>query len=70
MSVILSNKVFQFREQMLLSALKLEIQGLRKSKGPSVYSIIKREYKLLGNRQSVYDQFKALLESREEVSTG
>ena len=31
-----------------------------KSRGRSAYSIIKSEFGLKGNRQSVYDQFKAI----------
>jgi hypothetical protein len=31
-----------------------------KSRGPSAYAIIKREYGLRGNKQSVFDQFKAI----------
>ena len=45
----------------LCGALKLELLGM-KSRGPSAYAIIKREYGLRGNQQSVFDQFKAIKE--------
>ena len=51
--------VDMFRMIALCGALKLELLGM-KSRGPSAYAIIKREYGLRGNRQSVFDQFKAI----------
>ena len=50
-----------FRMIALCGALKLELLGM-KSRGPSAYAIIKREYGLRGNQQSVFDQFKAIKE--------
>lgn len=43
------------------SALKLELAGLRHSRG-SVYAHIKKVYGLRGNKQSVYTQFCELVE--------
>lgn len=43
------------------SALKLELVGLKHSRG-SVYAHIKRTYGLRGNKQSVYTQFCELCE--------
>lgn len=43
------------------SALKLELAGLRHSRG-SVYAHIKKAYGLRGNKQSVYTQFCELVE--------
>jgi len=51
--------VDMFRMIALCGALKLELLGM-KSRGPSAYAIIKREYGLRGNKQSVFDQFKAI----------
>ena len=51
--------VDMFRMIALYGALKLELLGM-KSRGPSAYAIIKREYGLRGNKQSVFDQFKAI----------
>ncbi len=42
-------------------ALKLELKGLRNSRG-SVYAHVKRVYGLRGNKQSVYTQFCELCE--------
>ena len=51
------------------SALKLELAGLRHSRG-SVYALIKRVYHLRGNKQSVYTQFCELVEkAKGEVTT-
>lgn len=46
------------------SALKLELKGLKMSRG-SVYAHIKRTYGLRGNRQSVYTQFCELVEQKK-----
>ena len=48
-----------YRMIALCGALKLELLGM-KSRGRSAYSIIKQEYGLRGNRQSVYNQFVAV----------
>ena len=48
------------RMATLKSALKLEIAGLKR-RGRSVYSIIKEEFGLKGNKQKVRDQFATLL---------
>lgn len=44
-----------------LAALKLEIAGIRHSRG-SVYAHIKKAYGLRGTKQRVYDQFSLLVE--------
>lgn len=49
-----------YRLKVLLSALKLEVLGMKR-RGPSVYSIVKREFNLKGSRQSVYEQFKLIV---------
>ena len=42
--------------------LKLEMAGLKISRGTSAYSIIKKEFGLKGNRESVYTQFCEVVE--------
>jgi len=42
-------------------ALKLEILGLRNSRG-SVYAMVKKQYGFKGNKQSVYDQLCAYID--------
>ena len=60
MSAISGNEhIVLFRMSVLEKALKLELLGM-KSRGRSAYSIIKSEYGLKGNRQTVYDQFRQL----------
>ena len=44
------------------AALKLEANGLRASRGRSVYSYVKKTYGLRGNKKSVYTQFCELCE--------
>ena len=63
MTVILTGKAINdYRAKVLLSALKLECLGMKRS-GPSIYSIVKRDYNLKGNKQSVYNQLESILAS-------
>ena len=59
MSVITGDNIDLFRMSVLEKALKMELLGM-KGRGRSAYSVIKSEFGLKGNRQSVYDQFKAI----------
>ena len=54
------NETLLFQQLATLYALKLECLGMKRN-GPSVYSIIKRDYNLKGTKQSVYDQLKSIL---------
>jgi hypothetical protein len=49
------------RMATLKSALSLELKGMTR-RGRSVYSIIKEEFNLKGNKQRVYDQYCELYE--------
>ena len=60
-TVITGENIEVYRLMVLLSALKLEMLGIKRSKGRTAYSIIKSEFNLKGNRQSVYDQFKLIV---------
>ena len=58
-----------YRQRVLLKGLKLELIGMRMSRGRTCYSMIKQEYGLKGNKQSVYDQFKLISDkAMEEMS--
>ena len=65
MTAITGNNIDLFRMSILEKALKLELLGM-KGRGRSAYSVIKSEFGLKGNRQSVYDQFKVYVSSRRE----
>lgn len=47
------------------SCLKMEIAGLGR-RGRSAYAIIKEQYGLRGNKQSVYTQFCELIEKEKQ----
>ena len=59
MMIIGKEKTLAFRKLFLLNALRTEIDTGRRltNKVPSAYSIIKKEYKLTGNKENVYRQF-------------
>lgn len=50
-----------FRLLSLKSALKLECLGMKR-RGQSVYSIVKAEYGLKGNKKSVLKQLEQIIE--------
>ena len=50
-----------FRMKVLLRGMELEGKGMRLSRGASCLSIVKREFGLKGNRDSIIAQFKTLL---------
>lgn len=56
-----SGSIQLFRLMTLRSMLKLELSGLRVSKGRTAYSILKSELRLHGQRQAVLAQVDALL---------
>jgi len=60
--VLTGSQIDEFRAKVLLSGLALECKGLKR-KGRSIYSIVKSEYNLRGNKISVYNQLKTILES-------
>jgi hypothetical protein len=61
-TVLTGEAINQYRAKVLLSALKLECLGMKRN-GPSAYSLIKKEFNLKGNKQSVYNQFESILAS-------
>jgi hypothetical protein len=50
-----------FRLVVLRSALALEIKGIRAWRGRSAYMLIKQEFGLRGNRESVLAQFEGIV---------
>ena len=54
-----------FRMSVLEKALRLELLGM-KGRGRSAYSVIKSEFGIKGNRQSVHEQFKAMIAVERE----
>ena len=61
------NNVNLYRLCALKSALKLEILGMKR-RGQSVYSIIKNDFDLKGNKQRVFEQFSAKVEALKAMN--
>ena len=70
MTAITGTDIDLFRMSVLEKALKLELLGM-KGRGRSAYDIIKSEFSIKGNRQSVYNQFVAHRQAKiaEEKAT-
>ena len=54
-------QINEFRYLTILRGLKLEIHGLRVSRGMTMYALIKKELGLSGSRESVYNQLADML---------
>ena len=63
------NEINAFRLLSLQKALKLELKGLKVSRGISAYKIIKEEFNLKGNKQNVLDQYTKILEDNNILKT-
>ena len=59
-------KIKLYEMLVLRSALKLEMLGLKMSKGKTAYSAIKHLFNLKGSRQKVYDTFKQIIETTKQ----
>ena len=51
---------------VLRSALKLEMVGLKMSKGRTAYSAIKQMFSIKGNRQKVLNIFNEIIEVQQK----
>lgn len=51
-----------YRMAALRGALRLEMLGLGRSRRPSAYSLIKRDYGFRGSREAVYTQISERIE--------
>jgi len=56
-------KIELCRMLVLEKMLRLEILGLKMSRGKTAYSAIKKEYNLKGNRQKVYDTMTEIIDT-------
>ena len=63
-----ADQITHYRKKVLLSALALEIGGMKR-RGHSAYSIIKQETGFKGSRQKVYDQFKRLVDEESRKAS-
>ena len=59
------DQIDMFRLLALKGALTLECKGMKR-RGRSVYSIVKEEFGLKGNKENVLKQFTELVEKRKE----
>ena len=63
------DQINAFRLLALQKALKLELKGLKVSRGISAYKIIKEEFNLKGNKQKVLDQYTKILQDKNILKT-
>tara|TARA_R110000803_G_scaffold192258_2_gene255036 strand:- start:126 stop:332 length:207 start_codon:yes stop_codon:yes gene_type:complete len=65
MTMISGEQIPVYRLVVLKQALRLELKGMRASRGRSAYAIVKEEFNLRGNKERVYTQFCELVEKRK-----
>lgn len=53
-----------FRLTMMLRGIKMEMGGMRLTRGVSCYALAKREFGFKGNKEKVYTQLLALIQGR------
>ena len=63
-------KIELYRMLVLEKMLRLEILGLKMSRGKTAYSAIKEEYNLKGSKQRVWDTFKLMIETIKQEQKG
>ena len=63
------HEINAYRLLALQKGLKLELKGLKVSRGISCYKIIKEEFNLKGNKQKVLDQYTKILEEKNILKT-
>ena len=54
-------QINHFRYLTILKGLRLEMRGLKMSRGMTMYALIKKELGLSGSRESVYNQLADML---------
>jgi len=64
-----TDQIHQFRRLTLLKGLQLEAEGYQVKRPPSCYTVIKKEFKLKGNKAKVLDQFTKIVNNLKESST-
>ena len=62
-----TQKIELYQMLVLRSALKLEIKGIRMSRGRTAQSAIKQMFNLKGNRQKVLDTFNEIIETTKQT---
>ena len=63
-SIMITDKtsIDNFRTLTLVKGLKLELLGMKRSRGKSCYQLLKEEFGLKGSKQKVYDIMTEIIE--------
>jgi hypothetical protein len=62
-----TEKIALYQMLVLRSALKLEMRGLKMSRGRTAYSAIKQIFNIKGSRQKVLDTFNEIIETTKQT---
>jgi hypothetical protein len=61
------HQINMYRLLALKAMLELEIKGLKRSRDPSAYVIIKREFHFKGNKVRVLEQFREYIFNKQQL---
>jgi len=67
MTVFVDSKLKLLAMVTRRAALKLEILGMKRSRRPSAYIIVKQAYGITGNRVHVLEQLELLIQNEKET---
>ncbi len=67
MNVLVNDKLKLLAMVTRKAALKLEMLGMKRSRSPSAYIIIKRAYGITGSRAHTLEQLEILITQEKEV---
>lgn len=61
-TVLSRDEIARFRVLSLRGALRLEVSGMKRSRGPSAFSMVKKEFGFQGDKKAVLDQLNRWIE--------
>jgi len=67
-TVLTGAGISMYRLLVLKHGLRLELKGIRRSRGTTCYAQIKREFGLRGSRTKVLADFSALVDEKGELA--
>lgn len=62
-TVIVKDQIAGARILTLRTMIKLEVKGMRRSRGPSASAVVRREFGFTGTTQQVLDQLNAWIKT-------
>lgn len=65
--MITGDDISKYRVLTMRQGLKLELKGMKMSRGTSCYALVKKEFGFKGSKQKVYDQLCDWIEENFKI---